>query len=80
MSVTYHAVGRIDASRAEEFGRELKALSAGGESIQIDMSGLGYISSAGLRVLLKLRREQGELRVFDVSPEVYEILEMTGFT
>ena len=47
---------------------------------EIDAAELEYISSAGLRVLLKLRKEAGEVTVTNVSPEVYEILDVTGFT
>ena len=42
---------------------------------------LEYISSAGLRVLMKLRKKAGKaLPVLNVSPEVFEVFEMTGFT
>ena len=46
----------------------------------IDASGLDYISSAGLRVLLKLRKRLATLSVIDVSPDVFEIFEVTGFS
>lgn len=41
---------------------------------------LEYISSAGLRVLLKLTKSVGEVSIVNVSPEVYEIFDVTGFT
>ena len=44
------------------------------------MKGLEYISSAGLRVMLRLRKEEPKLAIINVSPEVYSIFEMTGFT
>ena len=37
-------------------------------------------ASAGLRVILRLRKQEPELAIVNVSPEVYEIFEMTGFT
>lgn len=47
----------------------------------MDASELAYISSAGLRVLMKLRKQLGKaLPVMNVSPEVYDIFDMTGFT
>ncbi len=46
----------------------------------IDAEDLEYISSAGLRILLRLRKENPNLMVVNVCPEVYEILDMTGFT
>lgn len=49
--------------------------------VSIDAGKLAYISSAGLRVLMKLlEREGGKMTVFNVAPEVYGIFETTGFT
>ena len=48
--------------------------------LSIDAGELCYISSAGLRVLLKLCQKQKHVEVMNVSPEVYDILEVTGFT
>lgn len=50
------------------------------ENVIVDCSGLEYISSAGLRVLLKLRKRFPDIEVREVSPEVYDVFEMTGFT
>ena len=44
------------------------------------MQDLQYISSAGLRILLRLKKIYPELRVVNVSSEVYEVLNITGFT
>ncbi len=49
-------------------------------SLSIDCSELKYISSAGLRILLRLRHRFPDLRLDNVSSEIYEILDMTGFT
>ena len=46
----------------------------------MDFNDLEYISSAGIRILLKLLKTYGDLRIENTSPEVYEILEMTGIT
>jgi uncharacterized protein (TIGR02172 family) len=48
--------------------------------VTLDASALEYISSAGLRVILRLKKTNPELRIVNVSSEVYEILDMTGFT
>ncbi len=75
--------GRIDATNAAEFERELTdAISAAAQTEPIlDAGGLEYISSAGLRVLMRLRKTLGkEVTVQNVSPEVYEIFDVTGFT
>lgn len=50
-------------------------------SLLIDASDLKYISSAGLRIFMKLRQQTGKpVTVCEVSPEVYNIFETTGFT
>lgn len=68
--------GKIDSSNALEFEKELMAALP----TEIDAAELEYISSAGLRVLLKLSKAVGSVTVNNVSPEVYEILDVTGFT
>lgn len=75
--------GRIDSTNAGEAERRIdEAMAANPGSKQIiDAEGLDYISSAGLRVLMKLRKQLGKpLEVINVSRDVYDILETTGFT
>ena len=75
--------GRIDSTNAAAFEKEIaEALAANpGAALVVDAGKLEYISSAGLRVLMKLRKQAGKaLPVMNVSPEVYEIFDMTGFT
>lgn len=75
--------GRISSANAEEVQRELLSLQAEDPArpLEIDAGSLEYISSAGLRVLMLIARKQrNTLTVRNVSPEVYEILDTTGFT
>lgn len=75
--------GRIDSNNAAKIDSEIaEAIAANpGAEIAIDAENLEYISSAGLRVLMKLRKQAKEvLPMLNVSPEVYEIFEVTGFT
>ncbi len=74
--------GRIDSNNAPETERALLALVEGKNpaSVVLDAAQLAYISSAGLRVLLHLKKKYPELRIINVSSDVYEILDMTGFT
>lgn len=74
--------GRVDSSNAPQIGDEVDAIRAANEheSFIIDIDNLEYISSAGLRVLLKLRKEENAMKIINASPEVYEIFEMTGFS
>jgi uncharacterized protein (TIGR02172 family) len=51
-----------------------------GKHTVIDADDLEYISSAGLRVILKLRKEEPKLAIINVAPEVYDVFDMTGFT
>lgn len=75
--------GRIDSTNAPEMERQILTLmQAQMDSIPVfDAADLVYISSAGLRVLMKIRKAVGqEMEIRNVSPEVYEILSTTGFT
>ena len=74
--------GRIDASNAalaEEQIFSIKKENEGKHTV-VDADRLEYISSAGLRVLLKLRKEEPKLAIINVAPDVYEVFNMTGFT
>ena len=72
--------GSVDSSNAPQFEQELIA-AISGNTLTIDAEELAYISSAGLRVLLKAKKAlDAELTMINVSAEVFEILEMTGFT
>ena len=73
--------GRIDAENAPEQERLIREKIAehGPSGLILDCSELQYISSAGLRVLLRLKRTVPDLKLVNVSGEIYEILEMTGF-
>ena len=74
--------GRIDTSNSVEVENEIKEIRKNNEGMHIvlDADNLEYISSAGLRVMLRLRKEEPRLAIINVSPEVYDIFEMTGFT
>lgn len=74
--------GRVDTVTSGPAEERIKAFRAENryEGVIIDAEELTYISSAGLRVVLRLRKEEPELKIINASPEVYDILEMTGFT
>ena len=74
--------GRIDASNAAEVEsgiNEIRKENQGMHTV-LDADTLEYISSAGLRIMLRLRKEEPKLAIINVSPEVYSVFEMTGFT
>lgn len=72
---------RIDSGNALEFENELMAqVPEGCVDYTLDADGLEYISSAGLRVLMKLRKAcSGTVIIVNVSEQVWSVLEMTGF-
>ena len=74
--------GRIDATTANSFEDALNSELANNPegSITLDCSGLEYISSMGLRVLLKLRKNSEAVRLENVPPSVMSILNVTGFS
>ena len=81
--ILYIAVsGRIDASNAAAAEEKIFAIKAEnkGKHTVIDADQLEYISSAGLRVILRLRKEDPKLAIINVASDVYEVLDMTGFT
>ena len=82
-NILYIAIeGRIDASNAAEAEEKIYAIKQEHEDKHtvIDADDLEYISSAGLRVILKIRRDEPKLAIINVAPEVYDIFDMTGFT
>lgn len=81
-TLTLFLTGRIDSSNAEAAQAELLAAREAqpeGKLI-LDMDELEYISSAGLRVVLRLLKANAGMKLINVSPDVYEIFDMTGFT
>lgn len=74
--------GHVDTNNAGQVEEEIQALREKNPdgALTLDMESLEYISSAGLRVILRLRKREQDLKIINASSEVYEILEMTGFT
>ena len=75
--------GRLDTTTAPELESVLKDSLDGVSALTIDMAGLEYISSAGLRVLLsaqKIMNRQGEMKLVHVNETILEIFEVTGFS
>ena len=81
--ILYIAVeGRIDASNAAEAEEKIFSIKNDnpGSHTVLDADKLEYISSAGLRVILRLRKEEPKLAIINVATDVYEVFDMTGFT
>ena len=75
-------IGRVDTSNANQIEQAIQNIRADftGTNYIIDAAKLEFISSAGLRIVLRLLKEVKQLKIINVSTDVYEILDMTGFT
>ena len=73
---------RLDSANAPQTEAEINAIidEHPGASLVFDFDGTEYVSSAGLRVFLRMRKMTSDLKIINVSNEVYEVFEMTGFT
>ena len=80
--LTVQLSGRISSSNAAGIEAEINKLAdqSGDDLAVLDCEGLEYISSAGLRVILRLKKSSPSLKIINASSEVYDIFEMTGFT
>lgn len=80
--LTVFLCGHIDSANAAEIEDKITSEreKTPSDNIIIDAEKLEYISSAGLRIILRIRKDMPDLKIINVSPEVYEILDMTGFT
>ncbi len=74
--------GRIDSTNAQQVENDISAALSGtaARRLVLDADKLDYISSAGLRIILRLKKTYPELKIVNVNSDIYEVLEMTGFT
>ena len=78
-------VGSVDGVTAPTLMAEFHAcVTAGNIHLVADLAGVDYTSSVGLRALLatvkETRLQGGDLRLSNVTPHVYKVLELSGFT
>ena len=76
--------GRLDSNTSQGFEQKLfDAISNGSKHMIVDFRDLDYISSAGLRVILKttkaLKRDEGKIMLCDMQDYVKEVFEIAGF-
>ena len=75
--------GRLDTTTAPDLEAVLKESLNGVGALVLDMEGLVYLSSAGLRVILGAQKQmnrQGNMVVRYVNDTIMEVFEVTGFT
>ncbi len=81
-TLTVALEGRLDTVTSPHLEGELRTAVNGVTELIFDLTGLEYISSAGLRVLLsaqKVMNRQGKMTIRNIKPEIMEIFEVTGF-
>jgi stage II sporulation protein AA (anti-sigma F factor antagonist) len=76
---------RIDTMNASQFEKDIEsALEEQGVDLEMDCTELNYMASSGLRIIQKTMRtvmmKKGQFKITNVSPEIYKVLAMTGFT
>lgn len=74
--------GRLDTQTAPELETELDAVLPGLKELTFDMTNLEYVSSAGLRVILKAQKvmnTQGTMKLTGVNDSIMEVFDITGF-
>ena len=81
-AVTLIVSGRLDTQTAPELENELDSILSGLKELTFDMTNLEYVSSAGLRVILKAQKAmnaQGSMKLTGVNDSIMEVFDITGF-
>ena len=85
-SYLVNIVGRLDSSNAPQLNEKLNEIMESGKyKIVLDLSGLEFISSAGLRVIVNTQKtckryNRGEVVLASVPSNIYASLDLVGFT
>ena len=81
-AVNLKLIGRLDTTTAPELEATIDGCVTGIKELVIDCEALEYVSSAGLRVILKaqkLMNVQGTMKLVHVNETIMEVFEITGF-
>lgn len=81
-ALTFVVSGRLDTQTAPELEKEIDSAIMGIKDLTFDMTGLEYVSSAGLRVILKAQKImnlQGSMKLTGVNESIMEVFDITGF-
>ena len=80
--ITLKIVGRLDTSTAPVLEAAIDSCSADIKELVLDCSELEYVSSAGLRVIIKAQKQmnvQGSMKLIGVNEAIMEVFDITGF-
>ena len=80
--LTLYLEGELNSSNSEDVGEEIEEITSNKEfnKIVFDLENLRYISSAGLRTILRVKQQHDDVSLINASLEVYDVFQMTGFT
>ena len=80
--LTIFLEGELNSYNADNIEKEIEDIVSSNafKTLNLDFSNLHYISSAGLRIILKLKQKYDDTHILEASLEVYDVLSMTGFT
>ena len=80
-TLTIFFEGELNSSNAEDIEKEIEELlSKGGfDGVKLDFNDLTYISSAGLRIIVRLKQQYDDTTLVNVSSDIYDIFKMVGF-
>lgn len=80
--LTISLEGELNSVNAESVGEEIDKIidKSSFKNLVLDFDKVSYISSAGLRIILKLKQRYDDFSVINASLEVYDVFQMTGFT
>ena len=80
-TLTLYFEGELNSFNSEDVEREVEALvnSCDFDALRIDMEQVTYISSAGLRIIVRLKQRYNDTALVRVPSDAYAIFEMVGF-
>ena len=80
-TLTIFLEGELNSFTSDDADKEISELLKGQQykAIRVDMGDLVYISSAGLRIIVRIKQQYDDVALINVPASVYEILTMVGF-
>ena len=80
--LVFHLSGELNSYNAEQVEEQIdEAIALGGfETVMFEIGGLKYMSSAGLRIVAKLKQQYPDFCIINMSDDIYEVFAMVGFS
>ena len=78
----FHLEGELNSYNAEEVEKEIDAAIAKGgfDTVVFELGNLRYMSSAGLRIVAKLKQSYDDFSIINMTDDVYDVFVMVGFS